>query len=175
MGRERLKCVQDEQLVPGAQAVNEASRRREETHEILQMACWSQVWWRFSHETRFGLESTCHCGFVGPVGVNQLATAGTNATLLNHAYQGGCLIVITPDYVHVMAAGRILRTARRSWPMAGTRRRRYGLGSRAGSWPLAGGGLDGVRRTVHRDRAAQRWLPIAWLTEFLGATARLRA
>jgi Fe-S cluster assembly ATP-binding protein len=41
-------------------------------------------------------------------GVNHLATAA-NATLLITHYQR-LLDVITPDFVHVMAAGRILRT-----------------------------------------------------------------
>ena len=44
-------------------------------------------------------------------GVNQLATAD-NATLLITHYQR-LLDEITPDYVHVMAAGRILRTGGR--------------------------------------------------------------
>jgi Fe-S cluster assembly ATP-binding protein len=41
-------------------------------------------------------------------GVNQLA-GKTNTTLLITHYQR-LLDLITPDYVHVMAAGRILRT-----------------------------------------------------------------
>ena len=44
-------------------------------------------------------------------GVNQLATP-ENATLLITHYQR-LLDEITPDYVHVMAAGRILRTGGR--------------------------------------------------------------
>jgi Fe-S cluster assembly ATP-binding protein len=44
-------------------------------------------------------------------GVNQLANAD-NATLLITHYQR-LLDEITPDYVHVMAAGRILRTGGR--------------------------------------------------------------
>jgi len=48
-------------------------------------------------------------------GVNHLASPD-NATLMITHYQR-LLDVITPDYVHVMAAGRILRTGGKEWAL----------------------------------------------------------
>lgn len=77
-------------------------------NEILQMALLEPVV-AILDETDSGLDIDALRIVAG--GVNQLATS-ENATLLITHYQR-LLDEITPDYVHVMAAGRILRTGGR--------------------------------------------------------------
>jgi Fe-S cluster assembly ATP-binding protein len=74
-------------------------------NEILQMALLEPLV-AILDETDSGLDIDALRIVAG--GVNQLASAD-NATLLITHYQR-LLDVITPDFVHVMAAGRILRT-----------------------------------------------------------------
>ncbi|APD48419.1 MULTISPECIES: Fe-S cluster assembly ATPase SufC [unclassified Synechococcus] len=103
--RERLEVVQ---MNPSflERSVNEGfSGGEKKRNEILQMALLEPVV-AILDETDSGLDIDALRIVAG--GVNQLATAD-NATLLITHYQR-LLDVITPDYVHVMAAGRILRT-----------------------------------------------------------------
>jgi Fe-S cluster assembly ATP-binding protein len=89
-----------------ARAVNEGfSGGEKKRNEILQMALLDPLV-AILDETDSGLDIDALRIVAG--GVNQLATPD-NATLLITHYQR-LLDVITPDYVHVMAAGRILRT-----------------------------------------------------------------
>ena len=74
-------------------------------NEILQMALLEPIV-AILYETDSGLDIDALRIVAG--GVNQLA-GPDNATLLVTHYQR-LLDLITPDYVHVMAAGRILRT-----------------------------------------------------------------
>ena len=74
-------------------------------NEILQMALLEPLV-AILDETDSGLDIDALR--IVAAGVNQLASAD-NATLLVTHYQR-LLDLITPDYVHVMAAGRILRT-----------------------------------------------------------------
>jgi len=103
--RERLEVVQ---MNPSflERSVNKGfSGGEKKRNEILQMALLEPVV-AILDETDSGLDIDALRIVAG--GVNQLATAD-NATLLITHYQR-LLDVITPDYVHVMAAGRILRT-----------------------------------------------------------------
>jgi Fe-S cluster assembly ATP-binding protein len=87
-------------------SVNEGfSGGEKKRNEILQMALLEPLV-AILDETDSGLDIDALRIVAG--GVNQLATPD-NATLLITHYQR-LLDVITPDFVHVMAAGRILRT-----------------------------------------------------------------
>ena len=90
-------------------SVNEGfSGGEKKRNEILQMALLDPVV-AILDETDSGLDIDAFRIVAG--GVNQLATPD-NATLLITHYQR-LLDEITPDYVHVMASGRILRTGGR--------------------------------------------------------------
>ena len=102
---ERLKVVQMDPAFL-ERSVNEGfSGGEKKRNEILQMALLEPLV-AILDETDSGLDIDALRIVAG--GVNHLASAG-NATLLITHYQR-LLDVITPDYVHVMAAGRILRT-----------------------------------------------------------------
>ena len=103
--RERLAVVQMDPAFL-ERSVNEGfSGGEKKRNEILQMALLDPLV-AILDETDSGLDIDALRIVAG--GVNQLATTD-NATLLITHYQR-LLDVITPDYVHVMAAGRILRT-----------------------------------------------------------------
>ena len=103
--RERLAVVQMDPAFLD-RSVNEGfSGGEKKRNEILQMALLDPLV-AILDETDSGLDIDALRIVAG--GVNQLATPD-NATLLITHYQR-LLDVITPDYVHVMAAGRILRT-----------------------------------------------------------------
>jgi Fe-S cluster assembly ATP-binding protein len=103
--RERLKVVQMDPAFLD-RSVNEGfSGGEKKRNEILQMALLEPLV-AILDETDSGLDIDALRIVAG--GVNQLANA-ENATLLITHYQR-LLDAITPDYVHVMAAGRILRT-----------------------------------------------------------------
>ncbi len=103
--RERLKVVQMDPAFL-ERSVNEGfSGGEKKRNEILQMALLDPLV-AILDETDSGLDIDALRIVAG--GVNQLASAA-NATLLITHYQR-LLDVITPDYVHVMAAGQILRT-----------------------------------------------------------------
>ncbi len=103
--RERLQVVQMDPAFL-ERSVNEGfSGGEKKRNEILQMALLQPLV-AILDETDSGLDIDALRIVAG--GVNQLASAD-NATLLITHYQR-LLDVITPDYVHVMAAGRILRT-----------------------------------------------------------------
>jgi len=103
--RERLAVVQMDPAFL-ERSVNEGfSGGEKKRNEILQMALLEPLV-AILDETDSGLDIDALRIVAG--GVNQLATPD-NATLLITHYQR-LLDVITPDYVHVMAAGRILRT-----------------------------------------------------------------
>ncbi len=103
--RERLKVVQMDPAFL-ERSVNEGfSGGEKKRNEILQMALLEPLV-AILDETDSGLDIDALRIVAG--GVNHLASA-ENATLLITHYQR-LLDVITPDYVHVMAAGRILRT-----------------------------------------------------------------
>ena len=105
---DKLKVVQmDPSFLE--RSVNEGfSGGEKKRNEILQMALLEPVV-AILDETDSGLDIDALRIVAG--GVNQLATED-NATLLITHYQR-LLDEITPDYVHVMAAGRILRTGGR--------------------------------------------------------------
>ena len=106
--REKLKVVQMDPAFL-ERSVNEGfSGGEKKRNEILQMALLEPVV-AILDETDSGLDIDALRIVAG--GVNQLATEA-NATLLITHYQR-LLDEITPDYVHVMAAGRILRTGGR--------------------------------------------------------------
>ncbi|QNI47316.1 Fe-S cluster assembly ATPase SufC [Synechococcus sp. A15-60] len=106
--REKLNVVQMDPAFL-ERSVNEGfSGGEKKRNEILQMALLEPVV-AILDETDSGLDIDA-LRIVGG-GVNQLATPN-NATLLITHYQR-LLDEITPDYVHVMAAGRILRTGGR--------------------------------------------------------------
>ena len=106
--REKLNVVQMDPAFL-ERSVNEGfSGGEKKRNEILQMALLEPVV-SILDETDSGLDIDALRIVAG--GVNQLATPD-NATLLITHYQR-LLDVITPDYVHVMAAGRILRTGGR--------------------------------------------------------------
>jgi Fe-S cluster assembly ATP-binding protein len=103
--RERLELVQMDPAFLD-RSVNEGfSGGEKKRNEILQMALLEPVV-SILDETDSGLDIDALRIVAG--GVNHLADVN-NATLLITHYQR-LLDVITPDYVHVMAAGRILRT-----------------------------------------------------------------
>jgi Fe-S cluster assembly ATP-binding protein len=103
--RERLKVVQMDPAFLD-RSVNEGfSGGEKKRNEILQMALLEPLV-AILDETDSGLDIDALRIVAG--GVNQLANAD-NATVLITHYQR-LLEAITPDYVHVMAAGRILRT-----------------------------------------------------------------
>jgi Fe-S cluster assembly ATP-binding protein len=103
--RERLRVVQMDPAFL-ERSVNEGfSGGEKKRNEILQMALLEPVV-AILDETDSGLDIDALRIVAG--GVNQLA-GSENATLLITHYQR-LLEEITPDYVHVMAAGRILRT-----------------------------------------------------------------
>ena len=105
---ERLKVVQMDPAFL-ERSVNEGfSGGEKKRNEILQMALLEPVV-AILDETDSGLDIDALRIVAG--GVNQLANAN-NATLLITHYQR-LLDEITPDYVHVMASGRILRTGGR--------------------------------------------------------------
>ena len=90
-------------------SVNEGfSGGEKKRNEILQMALLEPVV-SILDETDSGLDIDALRIVAG--GVNQLATTDNSTLLITH-YQR-LLDEITPDYVHVMAAGRILRTGGR--------------------------------------------------------------
>ena len=104
--RHLSRTVDDELL---KRPVNDGfSGGEKKRNEILQMALLEPVV-AILDETDSGLDIDALRIVAG--GVNQLATED-NATLLITHYQR-LLDEITPDYVHVMAAGRILRTGGR--------------------------------------------------------------
>ena len=106
--REKLGVVQMDPAFL-ERSVNEGfSGGEKKRNEILQMALLDPVV-SILDETDSGLDIDALRIVAG--GVNQLATE-QNATLLITHYQR-LLDEITPDYVHVMAAGRILRTGGR--------------------------------------------------------------
>ena len=106
--RERIKVVQMDPAFL-ERSINEGfSGGEKKRNEILQMALLEPVV-AILDETDSGLDIDALRIVAG--GVNQLANAN-NATLLITHYQR-LLDEITPDYVHVMAAGRILRTGGR--------------------------------------------------------------
>ena len=106
--QERLKLVQMDPAFL-ERSVNEGfSGGEKKRNEILQMALLEPVV-AILDETDSGLDIDALRIVAG--GVNQLANAD-NATLLITHYQR-LLDEITPDYVHVMASGRILRTGGR--------------------------------------------------------------
>ena len=103
--RERLKLVQMDPAFLD-RSVNEGfSGGEKKRNEILQMALLEPLV-AILDETDSGLDIDALRIVAG--GVCQLA-GPDNATLLITHYQR-LLDLITPDYVHVMAAGRILRT-----------------------------------------------------------------
>ncbi len=105
---DKLKVVQMDPAFL-ERSVNEGfSGGEKKRNEILQMALLEPVV-AILDETDSGLDIDALRIVAG--GVNQLATED-NATLLITHYQR-LLDEITPDYVHVMAAGRILRTGGR--------------------------------------------------------------
>ena len=103
--RERLKVVQMDPAFLD-RSVNEGfSGGEKKRNEILQMALLEPLV-AILDETDSGLDIDALR--IVADGVNQLA-GPDNATLLITHYQR-LLDLITPDYVHVMAAGQILRT-----------------------------------------------------------------
>lgn len=106
--REKLNVVQmDPSFLE--RSVNEGfSGGEKKRNEILQMALLEPVV-AILDETDSGLDIDALRIVAG--GVNQLATPDNAMLLITH-YQR-LLDEITPDYVHVMAAGRILRTGGR--------------------------------------------------------------
>ncbi len=103
--RDRLAMVQMDPAFLD-RSVNEGfSGGEKKRNEILQMALLEPLV-AILDETDSGLDIDALRIVAG--GVNQLANAD-NATLLITHYQR-LLDLITPDYVHVMAAGRILRS-----------------------------------------------------------------
>ena len=106
--REKLKVVQMDPAFL-ERSVNEGfSGGEKKRNEILQMALLEPVV-AILDETDSGLDIDALRIVAG--GVNQLATEDNSTLLITH-YQR-LLDEITPDYVHVMAAGRILRTGGR--------------------------------------------------------------
>jgi Fe-S cluster assembly ATP-binding protein len=103
--RERLAVVQMDPAFL-ERSVNEGfSGGEKKRNEILQMALLEPLV-AILDETDSGLDIDALRIVAG--GVNQLASP-ENATLLITHYQR-LLDLITPDHVHVMAAGRILRS-----------------------------------------------------------------
>ena len=106
--RKRLEVVQMDPVFL-ERSVNEGfSGGEKKRNEILQMALLEPLV-AILDETDSGLDIDALRIVAG--GVNQLASPD-NATMLITHYQR-LLDLITPDYVHVMAAGRILRSGGR--------------------------------------------------------------
>ena len=106
--RERIKVVQMDPAFLD-RSVNEGfSGGEKKRNEILQMALLEPLV-AILDETDSGLDIDALR--IVAAGVSQLATADTATLLITH-YQR-LLEAITPDFVHVMAAGRILRTGGR--------------------------------------------------------------
>ncbi len=106
--RERLTVVQMDPAFLD-RSVNEGfSGGEKKRNEILQMALLEPLV-AILDETDSGLDIDALR--IVAAGVSQLATADTATLLITH-YQR-LLEAITPDFVHVMAAGRILRTGGR--------------------------------------------------------------
>jgi Fe-S cluster assembly ATP-binding protein len=103
--RERLKVVQMDPAFLDRSVDEGFSGGEKKRNEILQMALLEPLV-AILDETDSGLDIDALRIVAG--GVNQLANAD-NATVLITHYQR-LLEAITPDFVHVMAAGRILRT-----------------------------------------------------------------
>nr|YP_002049285.1 FeS assembly ATPase SufC [Paulinella chromatophora]ACB43075.1 FeS assembly ATPase SufC [Paulinella chromatophora] len=103
--QEKIKIVQMDPTFL-ERSVNEGfSGGEKKRNEILQMALLEPVL-SILDETDSGLDIDALR--IVAKGVNQLATADSAIVLITH-YQR-LLEIITPDYVHVMAGGRILRT-----------------------------------------------------------------
>ncbi len=106
--RQRLAVVQMDPAFLD-RSVNEGfSGGEKKRNEILQMALLEPLV-AILDETDSGLDIDALR--IVAAGVSQLATADTATLLITH-YQR-LLEAITPDFVHVMAAGRILRTGGR--------------------------------------------------------------
>ena len=103
--RERMQLVQMDPAFLDRSVNEGCSGGAEKRNEILQMALLEPLV-SILDETDSGLDIDALR--IVASGVNQLASEA-NATLLITHYQR-LLDLITPDYVHVMAAGRILRT-----------------------------------------------------------------
>ena len=106
--REKLKVVQMDPAFLERSVNQGFSGGEKKRNEILQMALLEPVV-AILDETDSGLDIDALRIVAG--GVNQLS-GPENATILITHYQR-LLDEITPDYVHVMAAGRILRTGGR--------------------------------------------------------------
>ena len=106
--REKLKVVQMDPAFLERSVNQGFSGGEKKRNEILQMALLEPVV-AILDETDSGLDIDALRIVAG--GVNQLS-GPQNATILITHYQR-LLDEITPDYVHVMAAGRILRTGGR--------------------------------------------------------------
>ncbi len=106
--REKLKVVQMDPAFLERSVNQGFSGGEKKRNEILQMALLEPVV-AILDETDSGLDIDALRIVAG--GVNQLSSE-QNATILITHYQR-LLDEITPDYVHVMAAGRILRTGGR--------------------------------------------------------------
>ena len=106
--REKLKVVQMDPAFLERSVNQGFSGGEKKRNEILQMALLEPVV-AILDETDSGLDIDALRIVAG--GVNQLSNE-QNATILITHYQR-LLDEITPDYVHVMAAGRILRTGGR--------------------------------------------------------------
>ena len=106
--REKLKVVQMDPAFLERSVNQGFSGGEKKRNEILQMALLEPVV-AILDETDSGLDIDALRIVAG--GVNQLSSE-QNATILITHYQR-LLDEITPDFVHVMAAGRILRTGGR--------------------------------------------------------------
>ncbi|WP_320666604.1 Fe-S cluster assembly ATPase SufC [Prochlorococcus sp. MIT 1307] len=106
--KERLKVVQMDEVFL-ERCVNEGfSGGEKKRNEILQMALLEPTM-AILDETDSGLDIDALR--IVASGVNQLATPDTSTLLITH-YQR-LLNEITPDFVHVMSAGKILKTGGR--------------------------------------------------------------
>lgn len=105
---EKLKVVQMDPAFLERSVNQGFSGGEKKRNEILQMALLEPVI-SILDETDSGLDIDALR--IVASGVNQLASPDTASILITH-YQR-LLDEITPDYVHVMAAGRILRTGGR--------------------------------------------------------------
>lgn len=106
--REKLKVVQMDPAFLDRSVNQGFSGGEKKRNEILQMALLEPVI-SILDETDSGLDIDALR--IVASGVNQLSSPDTASILITH-YQR-LLEEITPDYVHVMAAGRILRTGGR--------------------------------------------------------------
>ena len=106
--REKLKVVQMDPAFLDRSVNQGFSGGEKKRNEILQMALLEPVI-SILDETDSGLDIDALR--IVASGVNQLSSPDTASILITH-YQR-LLEEITPDYVHVMASGRILRTGGR--------------------------------------------------------------